>query len=50
MLAVAETGEAQPLLHVRAPADPALPEEAPREEHLIPFVPQIVPSYDPTAG
>lgn len=47
---MAETGRAQPLLQVRPPADPRQPEDAPREEHLIPYVPQIVPSYDPGAG
>lgn len=48
---MAETGQAQPLLQVRAPVDPqAQAGAAPREEHLIPYVPQIVPGYDPAAG
>lgn len=47
---MAETGQAQPLLHVCTAADPQQPPEAAREEHLIPYVPQIVPSIDVTAG
>lgn len=58
MLEVAETGEAQPLLHVCAPLSSSEEEEEeaadgrgrPREEHLVPFVPQIVPSVDLSAG
>ena len=60
MLAVAETGEAQPLLHVCAPLSSSEEEEEaggsadgkgrPREEHLLPFVPQIVPGVDLSAG
>lgn len=47
---MAETGQAQPLLHVCTAVDPQQPPGAPREEHLIPYVPQIVPSIDVAAG
>lgn len=47
---MAETGQAQPLLHVRAAGDPRQAEDALREEHLIPFVPEIVPTVDLRSG
>lgn len=48
---MAETGLAQPLLHVCAPASNLEQAEGmPREEHLIPFVAEIVPSIDLAAG
>ncbi|KAL4458291.1 hypothetical protein ABPG75_013156 [Micractinium tetrahymenae] len=50
VLSMAETGQAQPLLHVCTPADPQQPAGAPREEHLIPYVAQIVPSIDTAAA
>lgn len=50
VLTRAETGEAQPLLRVTGLPAPGLPPSAPREEHLIPYVPQIVPLVDLVAG
>lgn len=50
VLSIAETGQAQPLLHVRAAGDPRQPEDALREEHLIPYVPEIVPTVDLRSG
>lgn len=50
VLTVAETGQAQALLHVRAPAAPGLAADMPRQEHLVPFVPQIVPRWDLATG
>lgn len=50
VLSMAETGQAQPLLHVRAAGDPRQAEDALREEHLIPFVPEIVPTVDLRSG
>lgn len=46
VLSMAETGQAQPLLHVCSAADMQQPPGEPREEHLIPYVPEIVPSID----
>lgn len=51
VLAMTETGQAQPLLHVCAPFDAQQQVEGdPREEHLIPYVPQIVPHVDTKSG
>lgn len=50
MLLAAETGQAQPLLHVRSAAAEGKAAGASRAEHLIPFVPQIVPAFDPATG
>lgn len=47
---MAETGQAQPLLHVCSAADMQQPPGEPREEHLIPYVPEIVPSIDMAGG
>lgn len=47
---MAEAGQAPALLQVRPPAAARGPRSAPREEHLIPYVPQIVPSVDLAAG
>ena len=56
VLSISETGQAHPLLRIRVLADgQAAPggeesSEGAHHHHLIPYVPQIVPSMDAEAG